>query len=50
MLAYFLIKEEGADDVTTDSRADSKERFDANMEGEEDSELDFGDVIDRDTV
>jgi hypothetical protein len=36
--------------VTTDIRADSKEQFDANMEGEEDIEFDFGDVIDSDTV
>jgi hypothetical protein len=35
--------------VTIDSRADSKERFDANLEGEEDVEFDFGDVIDSDT-
>jgi hypothetical protein len=50
LLASFLIKQKGADDVTIDSRADSKERFDANMEGEEDIESELGDVIDSDTV
>jgi hypothetical protein len=44
LLSSFLIKQEGEDDVTADSRVDS------NMEEEQDIESDFDDVIDSDTV
>jgi len=44
------IKQEDKDDVTTDSGVDSDEQFDLDVEGEEDIESDFDNIINGDTV